>query len=107
MLTLVAKMEQLRGCEVHPEVHEVLERWLESLQGVQARRRDEMLNAHQRHRLLGLAGRTHEDRGRCTLISSSLLFTQLTFIVPAVCLAVRLSWGRLLFDRLQFSALLL
>lgn len=63
VITLVAKMEQLRGCQVHPEVRRGLELWLEALRGVQGARRDEVLHAAHRHRLG--ATRLQEDRGGC------------------------------------------
>ncbi|XP_054926997.1 uncharacterized protein [Dermacentor andersoni] len=63
VLTLVAKMEQLRGAEVHPDVHASMEHWLEALRGVQTCRRDEMIHqAHRHHRqLLNPPARLQED----------------------------------------------
>lgn len=50
VITLVAKMEQLRGAEVHCNIHYAMEKWLEAIRYVQARRRDEIVNATNRHR---------------------------------------------------------
>ncbi|XP_064470811.1 uncharacterized protein LOC135385432 [Ornithodoros turicata] len=50
VITLVAKMEQLRGAEVHRNIHYAMEKWLEAIRYVQARRRDEIVNATNRHR---------------------------------------------------------
>uniref|UniRef100_A0A147BBE3 Putative histone-lysine n-methyltransferase mll2-like protein n=1 Tax=Ixodes ricinus TaxID=34613 RepID=A0A147BBE3_IXORI len=68
VITLVAKMEQLRGCEVHPEVRRGLELWLEALRGVQGARRDEVLHAAHRQRLG--ATRLQEDRDVLALAHS-------------------------------------
>ncbi|KAM7315887.1 uncharacterized protein ISCGN_005670 [Ixodes scapularis] len=68
VITLVAKMEQLRGCQVHPEVGRGLELWLEALRGVQGARRDEVLHAAHRQRLG--ATRLQEDRDVLALAHS-------------------------------------
>ncbi|KAL1471469.1 hypothetical protein MTO96_023622 [Rhipicephalus appendiculatus] len=63
VLTLVAKMEQLRGAEMHPDVHASMEHWLETLRVVQACRRDEMMHqTHRHHRhLLNPPARFQDD----------------------------------------------
>lgn len=63
VLTLVAKMEQLRGAEMHPDVHASMEHWLETLRIVQACRRDEMMHqTHRHHRhLLNPPARFQDD----------------------------------------------
>lgn len=50
MITLVEKMERLREMNIHPSVHSALERWLEAIRKVQARRKEEIVNAANRHR---------------------------------------------------------
>ncbi|KAH7951340.1 hypothetical protein HPB52_008013 [Rhipicephalus sanguineus] len=63
VLTLVAKMEQLRGAEMHPDVYASIEHWLETLRVVQACRRDEMMHqTHRHHRhLLNPPARFQDD----------------------------------------------
>lgn len=63
VLTLVAKMEQLRGAEMHPDVHASMEHWLETLRRVQACRRDEMMRQTHRHprHLLNPPARFQDD----------------------------------------------
>lgn len=72
VLTLVAKMEQLRGAEVHPDVHASLVHWLEALRTVQARRREEMIHQAHRHQrqLLTPPGRFQEDADVLALAQS-------------------------------------
>ncbi|KAK8787649.1 hypothetical protein V5799_022581 [Amblyomma americanum] len=72
VLTLVAKMEQLRGAEVHPDVHASLVHWLEALRAVQARRREEMVHQAHRHQrpLLTPPGRFQEDADVLALAQS-------------------------------------
>ncbi|XP_052804090.1 uncharacterized protein LOC128234114 isoform X1 [Mya arenaria] len=50
IITLVEKMERLRELNIHPSVHSALERWLEGIRKVQARRKEEIVNAANRHR---------------------------------------------------------
>lgn len=60
IITLIAKMEQLRGTEIHKNIHKSMEKWLEAIRNVQARRRDEIINATNRHR--GSGNRFQEDK---------------------------------------------
>ncbi|CAN7979489.1 unnamed protein product [Ixodes pacificus] len=103
VITLVAKMEQLRGCQVHPEVRRGLELWLEALRGVQGARRDEVLHAAHRQRLgatrlqedtdvlalahsiqqLSVASR-HARTGLWCALTTTLLLQQRTFQQSAV-----------------------
>ncbi|NWQ83569.1 MEIOC protein, partial [Columbina picui] len=45
VVTLIGKMEMLRGCPVHGNVSAALERHLETIRVAQARRKDEIINA--------------------------------------------------------------
>ncbi|XP_067012781.2 uncharacterized protein [Anabrus simplex] len=49
VITLIAKMERLRGEGVHPEIRAAMEAWLEAIKKVQACRRDEIVNSTNRH----------------------------------------------------------
>jgi hypothetical protein len=66
VITLIAKMEQLRGEAVNPQIHSSMEAWLDSIKKVQARRRDEIINSTNRHHNI-VAGiqtpRIQEDKG--------------------------------------------
>lgn len=42
-------MQQIRGCSLPAKIHEVLSRWLEGIVKVQTCRRDEIVNAINRH----------------------------------------------------------
>ena len=66
IITLVEKMEKLRDISVHANVQSCLDKWLEGIRKVQARRKEEIVNAANRHR----AGvpRQQEDKGQLTLI---------------------------------------
>lgn len=61
IITLVAKMEQLRKAGIHPNVHLTMEKWLEAIRNVQARRRDEIINVANRQRTS--SNRMQEDKG--------------------------------------------
>lgn len=54
-------MERLRNITVHPNIHSAMERWLEGIRKVQARRKEEIVNATNRHRNGG--PRHQEDKG--------------------------------------------
>lgn len=70
VITLIAKMEQLRGVEVHPNIHTSMEKWLEAIRNVQGRRRDEIINATNRHR--SATNRIQEDKDVVALAASIL-----------------------------------
>lgn len=85
VITLLAKMEHLRGGkELNPEIHVTMEKWLEAIRNVQARRRDEIVNATNRHRNnqshsvitnaggngVNPPGRIHEEKDIIALASS-------------------------------------
>ena len=61
ILTLVDKMEKLRNFVLHPHIHSALERWLEGIRKVQDLRKEEIVNATNRHRNEG--HRHQEDKG--------------------------------------------
>lgn len=54
-------MEKLREMNIHPSIHSSLERWLEGIRKVQARRKEEIVNAANRHRNGG--PRQHDEKG--------------------------------------------
>lgn len=61
IITLIEKMEKLRDLNIHPNIHSALERWLEGIRKVQARRKEEIVNAANRHRNGG--SRNHDEKG--------------------------------------------
>lgn len=63
-------MENLRDFVLHPHIHSALERWLEGIRKVQARRKEEIVNATNRHRNVG--NRHQEDKGTSGLLSRSV-----------------------------------
>lgn len=54
-------MEKLRDITVHANVQSCLDKWLEGIRKVQARRKEEIVNATNRHRA-GIP-RQQEDKG--------------------------------------------
>jgi hypothetical protein len=56
-------MEKLRDMSVHANVQSCLDKWLEGVRKVQARRKEEIVNAANRHRA-GIP-RQQEDKGGC------------------------------------------
>lgn len=66
MITLVAKMERLRGENVNTNIHLAMEAWLDAIKKVQCRRREELINTNNRHQDMA-AGidtcRIQEDKG--------------------------------------------
>ncbi|XP_021934301.1 uncharacterized protein LOC110836898 isoform X3 [Zootermopsis nevadensis] len=73
VITLIAKMERLRGEAVNPQIHMSMEAWLDSIKKVQARRRDEIINSTNRHHSI-VAGiqtpRIQEDKDILALAAS-------------------------------------
>jgi hypothetical protein len=70
VITLIAKMEQLRGEAVNGQIHASMETWLDSIKKVQARRRDEIINStNRRYNIVSgiQTPRVQEDEGRCLL----------------------------------------
>ena len=61
IITLIEKMEKLRDFAIHPSIHSSLERWLEAIRKVQARRKEEIVNAANRHKNGG--PRHHDEKG--------------------------------------------
>ncbi|CAL1291146.1 unnamed protein product [Larinioides sclopetarius] len=74
VITLVAKMEQLRKGPVHPNIHISMEKWLEAIRNVQARRRDEIINVANRQRTS--ASRIQEDKDVVALAASIMELTK-------------------------------
>lgn len=73
IITLVEKMEKLRGMNIHPSIHSSLERWLEGIRKVQARRKEEIVNAANRHRNGG--PRQHDEKD---IVALSAAISELT-----------------------------
>ena len=44
------KMEKLRNENLHANIHSAMETWMEGIRKVQARRKEEIVNATNRHR---------------------------------------------------------
>ncbi|CAG2250766.1 Meiosis-specific coiled-coil domain-containing protein MEIOC [Mytilus edulis] len=76
ILTLIDKMERLRNITVHPNIHSAMERWLEGIRKVQARRKEEIVNATNRHRNGG--PRHQEDKDVLALAASISELSELT-----------------------------
>nr|QKY64626.1 CLOCK [Haliotis discus hannai] len=68
IITLIDKMEKLRTISIHPNVHSSLDKWLEGIRKVQARRKEEIVNAANRHRA-GVS-RHQEDKDVLALAAS-------------------------------------
>jgi hypothetical protein len=54
-------MERLRDESLHSNIHSAMERWIEGIRKVQARRKEEIVNATNRHRNGG--PRYQEEKG--------------------------------------------
>lgn len=65
MLTLIGKMERLRGIPVHRNISTTLERHMEAIHVTQARRKDEIINAADPQRQ-GVP-RYNNEKGNCFL----------------------------------------
>ena len=61
VLTLILKMEKLRGEVMHANIHSTMDTWMEGIRKVQARRKEEIINATNRHRNGG--PRYQEEKG--------------------------------------------
>ncbi|KAK7485077.1 hypothetical protein BaRGS_00023716, partial [Batillaria attramentaria] len=68
IITLVDKMEKLRDITIHANVQSCLDKWLEGIRKVQARRKEEIVNAANRHRA-GIP-RQQEDKDVLALAAS-------------------------------------
>ena len=60
-MTLLSKMDELRGEPSHPNIQSAMLQWLNGIHKVQARRKEEIVNAANRHR--SGAQKYHEERG--------------------------------------------
>ncbi|GIY33001.1 meiosis-specific coiled-coil domain-containing protein MEIOC [Caerostris extrusa] len=74
VITLIAKMEQLRKAPVHPNIHVAMEKWLDAVRNVQARRRDEIINVANRQR--NSSSRIQEDKDVVALAASIMELTK-------------------------------
>lgn len=61
VITLLIKMEGLNEKTFHANIHSAMDAWLDSVRKVQARRKEEIINATNRHR--SGAPRNHDERG--------------------------------------------
>jgi hypothetical protein len=68
-------MEKLRDMNIHPSIHSSLERWLEAIRKVQARRKEEIVNSANRHRNGG--PRQHDEKGKDIYEKSSKPYLRL------------------------------
>ncbi|KAK3922477.1 Meiosis-specific coiled-coil domain-containing protein MEIOC [Frankliniella fusca] len=66
VITLIAKMERLRGAPIHPRIRKSMEAWLESIKKVQTKRREELINSSSRHAMFFMA----DDKDTLALASS-------------------------------------
>ncbi len=70
-------MEKLRGDSLSSNIHSAMEMWMEGIRKVQARRKEEIVNAANRHRNGG--PRHQEDKGRLDGSCYNLVFAVLPF----------------------------
>lgn len=85
---MLIKMEDLNGKTFHPNIHSAMDGWLDSVRKVQARRKEEIINATNRHR--SGAPRNHDERGeRCCI--TSLLVTICHQHLVHNCIAISIS----------------
>lgn len=76
IITLIEKMEKLREINIHPSIHSSLECWLEGIRKVQARRKEEIVNAANKHRNGG--PRYHDEKDILALAAAISELTVLT-----------------------------
>lgn len=72
-------MEALRASSLHANIHSALEKWLEGIRKVQARRKEEIVNATNRHR--NGTPRYQEDKGNDIVWFVFMLEIELMLIV--------------------------
>ena len=65
--TLLCVMKRLRGEPLHANIHSAMETWMEGIRKVQARRKEEIVNAANRHRNGG--PRFQEEKGESLCMS--------------------------------------
>ncbi|XP_074653544.1 uncharacterized protein LOC141907706 [Tubulanus polymorphus] len=68
VITLMNRMESLRDASLHANIHSSMERWIEGIRKVQARRKEEIVNATNRHRNGG--PKQHDDKDVLALAAS-------------------------------------
>ncbi|XP_043473466.1 uncharacterized protein LOC122505727 isoform X2 [Leptopilina heterotoma] len=69
VITLIAKMERLRGASMHQRIHKAMEQWLETIKVVQECRRQEITNAAKRQKDMPCMA-LHDDREILALAQS-------------------------------------
>lgn len=67
VITLMARMEKLRNEPLHANIHSAMEMWMEGIRKVQARRKEEIVNATNRQRNGG--PRHLEEKGNVIIFS--------------------------------------
>ncbi|KAL0269127.1 UNVERIFIED_CONTAM: hypothetical protein PYX00_006960 [Menopon gallinae] len=73
VVTLIAKMEGLRGENVNSNIHLTMEAWLDAIRKVQCRRREELINTNNRHQDMAIGLKTcrvQEDKDILALAGS-------------------------------------
>ncbi|XP_067928911.1 uncharacterized protein [Watersipora subatra] len=91
VLILLAKMESLNEKPFHPNIHSALDGWLDSTRKVQARRKEEIVNATNRHR--SGAPRNHDERDVIALASAIAELSQTCRRArTALWCALQMSW---------------
>ena len=70
-------MEKLRGEDLHANVHSAMELWMEGIRKVQARRKEEIVNATNRQRNGG--PRHLEEKGTCMANIRVTLYKSCTY----------------------------
>jgi hypothetical protein len=64
-------MEKIREETLHPNIQSAMDIWMEGIRKVQARRREEIVNAANRQR--SGSGRRHDDKGTLSCVNISIL----------------------------------
>ncbi|XP_012281479.1 uncharacterized protein LOC105700319 isoform X2 [Orussus abietinus] len=72
VITLIAKMERLRGASMNQRVHKAMEYWLEAIKLVQERRKQEIANANKRQKENPHCIAVHDDKDILALAGSIL-----------------------------------
>ncbi|XP_003426101.1 uncharacterized protein DDB_G0283357 isoform X2 [Nasonia vitripennis] len=76
VITLIAKMERLRGVGMNQRVHKAMEHWLEAIKFVQERRKQEIANANKRQKENPHCISIHDDNDILALADSIYKLTK-------------------------------
>ena len=77
-MTLLMRMEKIREENLHPNIQSAMDIWMEGIRKVQARRREEIVNAANRQR--SGSGRRHDDKG-FFFLNRKLIINYITLVV--------------------------